>query len=405
MNMLTSGIPLSLYIHIPWCEEKCPYCDFNSHKLSDEFNEKQYVAGLFKDLEQDLPSIWGRSIESIFIGGGTPSLFSGQAIDDLLSGMRSRLKLQPDLEITLESNPGTADADNYKSYKQSAVNRLSIGVQSFNDQQLKKLGRIHDAAEAIKAFHMARNAGFKRINLDLMYALPDQNVQQALEDLQQAINLDPEHISWYQLTIEPNTVFSSHPPKNIPDDDLIWEIQTAGHLLLNQAGYKQYEISAWSKPGEECRHNLNYWQFGDYLGIGAGAHGKITDFNNCNISRTRRKKQPKHWLTNAINTMAETTIIEKQELALEFMLNTMRLNQGVKMASFSERTGLPLTSITDHLNTAQKKGLIEIQGDMLRATPKGMNYLNDLLGLFLTDNTESENSTRYESNRITIKEI
>ncbi len=391
MSLLASGIPLSLYVHLPWCVEKCPYCDFNSHQLSPAFDEQLYVKSLFKDLEQELAKIWGRTVESIFIGGGTPSLFSGTAINELISGIRSRLLLRADIEITMESNPGTADASNYGAYRKAGVNRLSIGVQSFNDQQLNNLGRIHDANQASSAFHLARKAGFERINLDLMYALPNQSIADAMDDLNKAIALKPEHISWYQLTIEPNTVFNQKPPKHLADDDLIWEIQQAGIKKLQQAGFIQYEISAWSKVGEECGHNLNYWQFGDYLGIGAGAHGKITDLSTEEVYRTRRKKQPSYWLTPTIDTIATSTVIEKHDLALEFMMNAMRLNSGVPSQLFTERTGLPISDIIKSLQTARTQELIEQRIDVLRPTQRGLNYLNDLLGLFISENIKTEN--------------
>jgi len=389
MSLLAQGIPLSLYIHFPWCVEKCPYCDFNSHQLTTPVDEHNYINNLLTDLEQELPAIWGRNVETIFLGGGTPSLFSAMAINELLSGVRSRLMLRPDLEITLESNPGTADAENYQGYREAGVNRLSIGVQSFNDKHLQKLGRIHNAQQAIKAFQQARAAGFERINLDLMFALPGQTLSEAMADIQAAIALDPEHISWYQLTVEPNTVFAANPPR-LPDNDLSWEIQQQGKQLLEQAGYQQYEISAWSKSGEQCQHNLNYWQFGDYLGIGPGAHGKITDFSSEEIHRTRRKKQPKHWLTPASKTLAEKLPINKQEIALEFMMNVLRLNEGVPDYLFTQRTGLLLSNISTSLNQAKEQGLIETKTDIICSTEKGLNYLNNLLEIFMSGVTENE---------------
>ncbi|MFT5452351.1 MAG: putative oxygen-independent coproporphyrinogen III oxidase [Enterobacterales bacterium] len=398
MSLLAPGIPLSLYIHLPWCVEKCPYCDFNSHQLNDQFDETKYVASLLKDLEQDLPKIWGRAVETIFIGGGTPSLFSGPAIDELISGVRARLMLRADLEITLESNPGTADAQNYLNYRQAGVNRLSIGVQSFDDQQLKILGRIHDASQAVDAFQMARDAGFKRINIDLMYALPAQSIEDALKDLDKAIALDPEHISWYQLTIEPNTTFNRYPPKQLPDDDLIWEIQQAGAKKLQEAGFTQYEISAWSKKSEQCQHNVNYWEFGDYLGIGAGAHGKITDLSNEKIYRTRRRKQPSHWLDDKMNFLADAPAIEKTDLPLEFMMNAMRLNSGVSISTFTERTGLLISDIMEPLRKARNNNLMDTRLDILKPTPQGLNYLNDLLALFMDVKIT-------QTNDIVIKEI
>jgi len=402
MSLLVPGIPLSLYIHIPWCVEKCPYCDFNSHKVTSQIDEKKYTNSLIHDLEQDLPAIWGRKVDTIFIGGGTPSLFTGFAINELLSAVRARLMLQADPEITLESNPGTADSNNYSDYRQAGVNRLSIGVQSFNDEQLIKLGRIHNSAQAIDAFHYARKAGFERINLDLMFALPDQTLEQAMEDLDKAIALQPEHISWYQLTIEENTIFSKQTP-NLPDDELIWEIQQQGATKLKQAGFEQYEISAWSKSGEQCLHNLNYWQFGDYLGIGAGAHGKITDLATKTINRTRRKKQPHHWLQAEVDTLAQNTPITRQDLTLEFMMNALRLNTGVPAHLFSERTGLPLYKITASLNQARELGLITNQTNMIQATDKGQNYLNDLLNIFMSGTPEG--IPRSSGEPISIKEV
>ncbi|MCP4414897.1 MAG: radical SAM family heme chaperone HemW [Gammaproteobacteria bacterium] len=382
MSLLAQGIPLSLYIHFPWCVEKCPYCDFNSHQLAIPIDEHNYVNNLLADLEQDLSAIWGRNVETIFIGGGTPSLFSAKAINELLSGVRSRLMLRPDLEITLESNPGTADAENYQGYQKAGINRLSIGVQSFNDKYLKKLGRIHNAQQAVEAFHHARTAGFKRINIDLMFALPEQSLNEAMSDLEAAIALDPEHLSWYQLTIEANTAFAANPPL-LPDNDLVWEIQCKGKQFLEKAGYQQYEISAWSKTGEQCQHNLNYWQFGDYLGIGPGAHGKITDFSSEEIHRTRRKKQPRHWLTPDSKTLAEKFPIKKEDISLEFMMNILRLNEGVPACLFTQRTGLLLSDISASLNQAREQGLIETKTDTICATEKGLNYLNNLLEIFI----------------------
>jgi len=390
----TSGIPLSLYIHIPWCVEKCPYCDFNSHSIKDQFNlsdhEDEYIHALFLDLEQTLPDIWGRSIDSIFIGGGTPSLFSGEAIDKLLSGIRARLMLKADIEITLESNPGTAEAKNYNDYRSAGINRLSIGVQSFSASQLNNLGRIHTANEAINAYQMARDAGFERINLDLMFALPGQTVNEALQDLKQAIALNPDHLSWYQLTIEPNTVFYQQPPKNLPDDDLTWEIQSAGFELLERSGFHQYEISAWCKTKQESMHNLNYWTFGDYIGIGAGAHGKITNFSEQKVFRTRRKKQPSLWLgSESAGSLILRDAILKEDLALEFMMNVLRLNDGVELNYFTERTGLPLSTISKELFIAKQKGFIENKEHQIQATEKGRMFLNDLLALFMNDQQET----------------
>ncbi|RLA04763.1 MAG: oxygen-independent coproporphyrinogen III oxidase-like protein, partial [Gammaproteobacteria bacterium] len=301
--------------------------------------------------------------------------------------------------------PGTADAQNYLGYRQAGVNRLSIGIQSFDDKQLQQLGRIHDSAQANAAFKMARAAGFDRINLDLMYALAGQSVADAMLDLEQAIALQPEHISWYQLTIEPNTRFSNQPPENLPDEDMIWEIQQAGMKKLQQAGYHQYEISAWSKAGEQCEHNLNYWNFGDYLGIGAGAHGKISDVNSQQVIRTRRKKQPHHWTAKKIDTLAEASAIEKNELALEFMMNAMRLNHGVLLSTFSERTGLTIAAINEQLKEARKLELLDNRTDLLKPTEKGLMFLNDLLSLFMPENISLEKQGNDMANNIIIKEV
>ena len=290
--------PLSLYIHIPWCMRKCPYCDFNSHEVREKIPETKYIRALTDDLEQDLPSVWGRTIETIFIGGGTPSLFSADAISQLLSDIRARIPLKPDAEITLEANPGTVDQERFKGFREAGINRLSIGVQSFQANLLRKIGRIHDDLEARVAIDAAQRAGFDNVNLDLMFGLPGQTTDQALADLQTAMALQPAHISWYELTIEPNTWFHRHPPEQ-PDDNLLLTMQEAGRELLEKGGYTRYEVSAFSQTGKQCRHNLNYWKFGDYLGIGAGAHAKITDAASCTIARTSKIKHPRAYLDNA----------------------------------------------------------------------------------------------------------
>jgi putative oxygen-independent coproporphyrinogen III oxidase len=398
MSLLAPGIPLSLYVHIPWCVQKCPYCDFNSHQADNQLDEQGYINALIEDLQADLPRIWGRGIDSIFIGGGTPSLFSGQAIDNLMSQLRALLMLKADLEVTLESNPGTFDANNYRAYRQSGINRLSIGAQSFDPKQLKTLGRIHSQEQISEAFHQARAAGFKRINIDLMYGLPNQSVEQALADLKAAIELEPEHISWYQLTIEPNTAFYSYPPDELPDNDRLFEIQEAGAELLRSHGFSQYEVSAWCLPGEESKHNLNYWQFGDYLGIGAGAHGKITDLQSESIYRTRRRKQPSHYLSNPIK-IAQDSSINSADLPLEFMMNALRLIEGVPSSYFVERTGLSLQLINKALTKAHELGLMEKDFHQLKPTEKGINYHNDLLELFMPSEVTDT------SNSISVKQI
>ena len=382
---MMTAIPLGLYIHSPWCVEKCPYCDFNSHALKGDLPEQAYAAQLMRNLEEQLPTVWGRRIESIFIGGGTPSLFSAGFYEQLLSDIRARLALQANLEITLESNPGTVDANNYAGYREAGINRISIGIQSFQPEHLQRLGRIHSADQAIKAIAMARDAGFSRINGDLMFGLGEQTVTEALADLEQLITLDVEHISWYQLTIEPNTAYYSSPPADIPDDDNIVTIQNRGRELLEQAGYRQYEVSAWAKPGEESQHNLNYWQFGDYLGIGAGAHGKITDFNEQTIYRTRTKKQPHHWLESSTELMAERKAIPKSDLPLEFFMNALRLNQGVVKSSLYERTGLQGSVIAKPIQKATELGLLAEDSERYYCTDKGYYFLNDLLELFMPD--------------------
>ena len=380
---MKTGIPLSLYVHMPWCVEKCPYCDFNSHELNGGLPEQVYLDQLMRNLEQQLPSFWGRRIETMFIGGGTPSLFSAAAIDQLLSSIRARVTLLADLEITMESNPGTADAVNYHGYREAGVNRLSIGVQSLNAKHLQTLGRIHSANEAINAIALAKQAGFERINGDLMFGLGNQTITEAMDDLKQLIDQDIDHISWYQLTIEPNTVYFNKPPENLPDNDFLAEIQHSGAELLTQAGFKQYEVSAWSRNDSDCKHNLNYWEFGDYVGIGAGAHGKITDFNEQKIYRTRTKKQPHHWLRSDSELMAERTAIATEDLALEFFLNTLRLNQGVVKQYLFERTGILNEQIQSIIDDATRKGLMYNDTDRYAATELGRNYLNDLIAMFM----------------------
>ena len=379
----SSNPPLGLYIHLPWCEKKCPYCDFNSHETK-VIPEKAYVEALLHDLEADLPLIWGRSIESIFIGGGTPSLFSGEAIDALFSGLRALLNLNPGIEITMESNPGSADIEHFRAYRETGVNRLSIGVQSFNDEFLQKLGRIHDSTLALQAFDSARQAGFDNINLDLMYGLPGQSLVQALADVQQAIDLGVEHISHYQLTIEPNTLFNHQPPALMPEDELSWDQQCASQKLLAKAGYKQYEISAYSRPGRTCQHNLNYWHFGDYLGIGAGAHGKITLGGENRVLRRVRQRQPQAYLLNkGFDCISSERELDTADLVFEFMLNSLRLSQGFEASLFTENTGLPLSEVLPTLQAARDKGLINFDSDNICPSDRGLQYLNDLQAMFL----------------------
>ncbi len=377
--------PLGLYIHLPWCERKCPYCDFNSYQAETEIPEQAYIDALLNDLEQDLPLIWGRRIDSIFIGGGTPSLFSAAAIERLFSGLRALLNFAPAIEITLESNPGSAEAENYAGYRAAGVNRLSIGVQSFDDRQLGNLGRVHDAAQAQRAFLSARAAGFDNINLDLMFALPAQSLDQACADLEQAISLEPEHISHYQLTIEPNTLFHSEQPADLPDNDLCAWQQIRCQALLARHGYRQYEVSAYCRDGRESQHNLNYWQFGDYLGIGAGAHGKITLAGENRVLRRVRQRQPRAYLDQAgRDSIVSETKLDDADLCFEFMLNTLRLKHGFDSSLFHENTGLALNLLLPGLESARSKGLLEFDGARIRPSELGFSHLNDLQALFLT---------------------
>ena len=375
--------PLGLYIHMPWCKKKCPYCDFNSHQ-ADTIPEYDYIAALLNDLEQDLPLVWGRTIETIFIGGGTPSLFSGDAIDQLLSGLRALLNLSVSAEITLESNPGSADISHFQAYRDSGVNRLSIGTQSFNDNHLILLGRAHNARQASQAFEAARQAGFDNINLDLMYGLPTQTAKQAVADLHQAIALAPEHISHYQLTIEPNTFFHHQLPSQMPDDDLAWKQQRDCQKMLLRKGYHQYEISAYSNKARQCRHNLNYWHFGDYLGIGAGAHGKITQVGENKVIRRMRQRQPATYLAcEGRNSIYRETVLGPSDLAFEFMLNALRLSKGFDVDLFISSTGLSLSEVLPTLEKAQQSGLINFDAGHICPSERGFQYLNDLQAMFL----------------------
>jgi oxygen-independent coproporphyrinogen-3 oxidase len=399
MFTFTSLPPLSLYVHIPWCVRKCPYCDFNSHEAGDRRSrhpasrdisaslhvsipEKEYVDALLRDLELDLPRVWGRPIHSVFIGGGTPSLFSPEAIDRLLSGLRARLTLNQEIEITLEANPGTIDLERFKGFREAGVNRLSMGIQSFEPEKLKALGRIHGREEALRAAEAAATAGFDNFNLDLMFGLPQQTVEQALADLRTAIAMGPSHLSAYQLTIEPNTLFHARPPQ-LPDDDTIAEMQDQLQDLLAEHGYRQYEVSAYARPEKQCRHNLNYWRFGDYLGIGAGAHAKITDANR--ITRLARVKPPKSYLEKAGTATALSTEqkLSRADVITEFMLNALRLTDGFPTPLFQERAGLPLSVCEKPLSLAESKGLIEWDTRTIRPTPAGRRFLNNLLELFV----------------------
>lgn len=381
-SQLTSLPPLSLYVHIPWCIQKCPYCDFNSHTHQNQ-DENHYIQALLLDLQNELPHIWGRRIHSIFIGGGTPSVFSAQAIDRMLSGIRALMPIQPDAEITMEANPGTFERAKFAAYAAAGINRLSIGIQSFNDRHLAAIGRIHNAHEARQAAETALQL-FPRVNLDLMYALPHQTPEQALSDLTTAIATGVSHISAYHLTMEPNTPFGHSPPKGLPEDDQAQAIESQLHQTLIQAGYEHYETSAFARYQHYGQHNLNYWQFGDYIGIGAGAHGKISSHNG--IVRTTRLRHPKAYL-EAIYQQAETAVqrlqVATKDLPFEFMMNALRLTQGVPSSLFSERTGLPTSIISRHLAKATQQGLLDPDPAYLRPTERGRAFLNDLLLHFL----------------------
>lgn len=373
--------PLSLYIHIPWCVQKCPYCDFNSHALKGDVPHQEYVDHLLADLDADLPLAIGRELHSIFIGGGTPSLLSAEAMQALLDGVRARIPLTPDAEITMEANPGTVEADRFSGYQRAGINRISIGVQSFDPQKLTRLGRIHGPDEAKRAAHLATGLRLRSFNLDLMHGLPDQSLDEALDDLRQAIALNPPHLSWYQLTIEPNTLFSSRPP-TLPDDDALWDIYEQGHALLSAAGYQQYETSAYAKPGYQCQHNLNYWRFGDYLGIGCGAHGKLT-FSDGRILRTVKVRHPRGYM--------QGTYLDKQhdvandDRPFEFFMNRFRLLEAAPRADFTAYTGLEEHSIRPQLDQALAQGYLTETATHWQITEHGKLFLNSLLELFLAE--------------------
>jgi len=369
--------PLALYLHLPWCVRKCPYCDFNSHERSGELPEGEYVDALIADLEELLASIWGRRIVSVFIGGGTPSLFSPDSIDRLLSAMRARIAIVPDAEVTLEANPGTAEAGRFAGYRAAGVNRLSLGVQSFDDAMLGALGRIHSAAEARAAIELAQRH-FDDVNLDLMYGLPGQSLEMARADIAEAIGCRTTHLSAYQLTIEPNTAFHRRPPV-LPEHDACADMQLALEEALGAAGFEHYETSAFARPGRRCRHNLNYWEFGDYAGLGAGAHGKVSFPDR--VTRHERAKQPREYL--AAPGRAQLRVVPPSELPFEFMLNALRLIEGFAPALFVERAGLPLSGIDDALSAAESRGLLSRDAQRIRPTERGRLFLNELFELFL----------------------
>jgi len=387
LDALTQAIPLSLYIHLPWCVKKCPYCDFNSHEFnSAELAEKPYIEALIRDLQFDLGKLSNREVSSIFIGGGTPSLFSVNAISKVLATVRTELDLKPGLEITLEANPGTAEAERFEGYREEGVNRLSIGVQSFDDQKLKSLGRIHNGEEALRAIELAKQSGFDNFNLDLMYGLPEQSVEEALSDLQIACSQSATHISWYQLTIEPNTVFYKQTPA-LPAHEESWEMQRQGQKFLADNLYGQYEISAYARKDKQCLHNMNYWQFGDYLGIGAGAHGKLSNIEENEITRFARHRMPTAYMEKAgsAKVVVEQKLLNKEDIVLEFMMNIFRLETGFSSTLFCERSGLSYAEIQPFLDNAVARGFIVRDQNRVKPTDLGKNYLNDLLEIFMSD--------------------
>lgn len=375
--------PLSLYVHLPWCLKKCPYCDFNSHEAQGELPEQRYLDALMADLEASLPLIWGRTVHSIFIGGGTPSLFSPQAIDRLLGDIRARLRLEPDCEITLEANPGTFEKHRFKAFRSAGVTRLSVGVQSFDDRHLKALGRVHDRAQALAAVEEAAQA-FDTFNLDIMYALPGQTLENLEQDMRQALALQPPHISIYHLTVEPNTYFAKYPPA-LPEEDDAYAMLDRITELTGVAGMDRYEVSAYARPGHRCLHNLNYWKFGDYLGIGAGAHSKLSFAHR--VVRQVRFREPRLYMDKALagTPVAQDSEVSRADLPFEFMLNALRLREGFKLQDFAEKTGLPLTAIQAGLDEAERKGLIERDFARVKPTERGFDFLNDLQTLFLAD--------------------
>jgi len=385
---LPSLPPLSLYVHLPWCLKKCPYCDFNSHEFrgldtNDALPQQRYVDALIADLETSLPWVWGRPVYSVFLGGGTPSLFSPAAIDRLIGAIRARLPLEPDCEITLEANPGTFEKDRFRAFRQAGVTRLSVGVQSFSDRHLQALGRVHDRKQAMEALAEAA-AHFPTFNLDLMYALPGQTPADLDADLDMALSFAPPHLSIYHLTIEPNTVFASQPPE-LPEDDAAWSMLDHITARTADAGLARYEVSAYARAGQQCRHNLNYWQFGDYLGIGAGAHGKLSFPHR--VMRQVRWREPRRYMDQALagEPLAQENEVSRRDLSFEYALNALRLKDGFSLRDFAERTGQPLSVIRSPLQKAEQQGLIERDLDRVWATPRGFDFLSDLQSLFLPD--------------------
>lgn len=382
-----NNVPLSLYVHIPWCVKKCPYCDFNSHEIQNTLPEDQYIDALILDLKAHCKDAQTREVQSIFIGGGTPSIFSSNSIQRLMSSFRNELTLSDTAEITIEANPGTTDQENFSGFLEAGINRISIGAQSFSNTQLKSLGRIHNADAAIDAMQTAQHAGFSNINIDLMFALPEQKLSAALHDIEQAIDLKPTHISYYQLTIEPNTSFYRQPPV-LPNNQASWEIQQAGMNLLAQHGYQQYEVSAYAKQDYQCIHNTNYWQFGDYLGIGAGAHQKLTIDAPNSITRCEKPKHPQQYMKHIIEAKSpiHTQTLSEQDIIFEFMLNALRLKYGFTQQQFESHTGLPIQKIATPLQTHIDEGLLVKESDRIHCTTRGYRFLDDVLQSWLPNN-------------------
>ncbi len=394
LRQFTEYPPLTLYVHFPWCVKKCPYCDFNSHAVKTEIPEREYLEALVTDLEQHAPDIWGRPVEAIFFGGGTPSLISNQGMDYLMGKIRAITRLQPDAEITLEANPGTLEAGRFAGYREAGINRLSIGVQSFDDTCLQALGRVHDGGQAIAACESVAQAGFDNFNIDLMHGLPDQSADKAAEDVRQAIELSPTHISYYQLTIEPNTLFHAQPPV-LPQEEALWEIQDNGHRQLADHGYAQYEVSAFAQPGRQCNHNLNYWLFGDYLGIGAGAHSKLTFPAHNAIHRLSKHRHPDRYMQTSTESgrIQSSEVLKAEDSRLEFMMNALRLNAGFESELFSRRTGEPLHTLEHTLSVAEEAGLITRTHLRVEPTTDGLRHLNTLLELFMPQDAASGEQT------------
>ncbi len=375
--------PLSLYVHLPWCIRKCPYCDFNSHTLRDELPADDYIQRLWEDLEQDLPLVWGRTVHTIYFGGGTPSLFSAAHFDRLLAGFRARLDLAPGAEITLEANPGTIERDSFQAYREAGINRVSLGVQSFHDPQLQALGRIHGGDDVQRALASLQSAGLDNYNIDLMFGLPAQSTEQACEDVRMALAADPAHISYYHLTLEPNTAFALNPPP-LPGEERCWEMQDAGSRLLAEAGFAQYELSAWARPERQSRHNLNYWRYGDYLGIGAGAHGKLSLPANGEIQRLIKVRHPRRYLAG--ERLAKTHVLPAAERIFEYFLNVLRLREGFDLQHAQRRTGLDAEAFVAPLERALNQGLLEQGGHGYRPSDLGWRFNNNLQAIFLPEN-------------------